>query len=73
MATTVAPSAAANRANVEPTLPKPCTAIRRPASGRSSFRSAATRQNSAPLAVASSRPSEPPIASGLPVTTPSTE
>ena len=40
---------------------------------RSCLSSAASRQKSAPRAVASSRPSEPPIVNGLPVTTPSTE
>ena len=35
--------------------------------------SADSRQKTAPRAVASARPSEPPIVSGLPVTTPSTE
>ena len=44
-----------------------------PASARSSFATASRMQKSAPRAVASSRPSEPPIVSGLPVTTPSTE
>ena len=57
-----------------PTLPKPCTATRSALRARGpASRSADSRQKIAPRAVASSRPSEPPIVSGLPVTTPSTE
>ncbi len=44
-----------------------------PASERSCFATASRMQKRPPRAVASSRPSEPPIVSGLPVTTPRTE
>ena len=44
-----------------------------PASDLSSFATASRSTNSAPREVASSRPSEPPMTSGLPVTTPRTE
>ena len=73
MATTSAPSSCRNFARKLPTLPKPCTATRMPASERSCFATASRMQYSAPRAVASSRPSDPPIVSGLPVTTPRTE
>ena len=54
-------------------MPKPWTTTFWPAIERSSFATASRTQKSEPRAVASSRPSEPPIVSGLPVTTPSTE
>ena len=72
-AITVAPSSARNFARKLPTLPKPCTATVRFCSCSSFFRTASWMQYSEPRAVASSRPSEPPTLSGLPVTTPSTE
>ena len=73
MATTFAPSSWRNFARKLPTLPKPCTAAVMPASERSCFATASRMQKRLPRAVASSRPSEPPIVSGLPVTTPRTE
>ena len=73
-ATTVAPASAANLANSEPTLPKPWIAIRQALERDPSARERLLRaQKKTPRPVASSRPSEPPIASGLPVTTLSTE
>src|SRR5437764_480292 len=73
MATTAAPSSCRNFARNEPTLPNPCTATFMPASRRSCFATASRMQKRLPRAVASSRPSDPPTLSGLPVTTPSTE
>ncbi len=55
---------------IEPALPKPWITTRASASGRSSTFDACSRVNTAPRAVASLRPSEPPMAMGLPVTTP---
>ena len=74
IATTVAPSSWRNFARNEPTLPKPCTATVMAVEAAVAASPAASRmQKRPPRAVASSRPSEPPIDSGFPVTTPSTE
>jgi hypothetical protein len=68
-ATIEAPSFATSVAEIEPTLPKPCTATRAPLSGSAIYRHASRMQYCTPRPVASRRPSEPPISSGLPVTT----
>ncbi len=56
-------------AATEPTLPKPCTATRVPSTGMRSRFSASRVTSMHPRPVASRRPSEPPISTGLPVTT----
>ena len=68
-ATTVSPSCSISCAAIEPTLPNPCTATRVPATGISSRLSASRVTSMQPRPVASRRPSEPPISTGLPVTT----
>ncbi len=72
-AITVAPAAAANCANREPTFPKPWIATLSPAIARPRRVRVSSSAKKTPRPVASSRPSEPPTASGLPVTTLSTE
>jgi hypothetical protein len=57
-------------AAVPPTLPKPCTATRAPSIGRPVSLAASTPTVNTPRPVASTRPSEPPRSTGLPVTTP---
>ena len=52
-----------------PTLPNPCTATFAPASGIPRCRVASRVTKVTPRPVASTRPKDPPIASGLPVTT----
>ncbi len=54
---------------IEPTLPNPCTATRVPLIGMPSFLSASRVTSMQPRPVASRRPREPPISTGLPVTT----
>ena len=71
-ATTLAPSSPISRAAIEPALPKPWTTTRAPSSGIATCLTASTMQKTAPRAVASLRPSEPPSEMGLPVTTPGT-
>jgi hypothetical protein len=69
---TVQPAAANIFAAIEPTLPKPCTTIVAPLglTPRRAISSSATIET--PRPVASTRPREPPISSGFPVTTPGT-
>ena len=69
----MAPASEANFANSEPTLPKPWIAILSPSIATPRRVSVSSSEKKTPRPVASSRPSEPPIASGLPVTTLSTE
>ena len=69
-ATMVAPSAASSVAAMEPALPKPWIATRAPLMEMLSTLLACRSVNTVPRAVASLRPSDPPIAIGLPVTTP---
>ncbi len=69
-ATTLAPASANSLAAVPPTLPKPCTATRAPSSTSPVRRAASTPTVNTPRPVASTRPSEPPSSTGLPVTTP---
>ncbi len=71
-ATTVEPSSLISRAAIEPALPKPWTATVALVRSRFRWRAASTMQYTVPRAVASLRPSEPPRAIGLPVTTPGT-
>ena len=66
------PASAISRAAVEPTLPNPCTATVAPSARIFFFASAQRVTTRQPRPVASLRPSEPPIATGLPVTTPVT-
>ena len=68
-ATTMSPSSSISCAAMEPTLPNPCTATRVPAIDMPSFLSASRVTIMQPRPVASRRPSEPPISTGLPVTT----
>ena len=72
-ATTRAPSSARSPARLRPTVPNPWIATRVSGKRRPSFWSAVRMQLRTPRAVAPSRPTDPPTASGLPVTTPSTE
>ena len=67
----VAPSSPSSRAATLPAFPKPCTATLAPFSAIFFSRQASRVTNWTPRAVASLRPWEPPICSGLPVTTPS--
>ncbi len=69
----MAPASETNLAKSEPTLPNPCIATFSPSISRPWRRRVSRRQKKTPRPVASSRPSEPPTASGLPVTTLSTE
>ncbi len=55
-----------------PALPYPWTATRRPDFSIPSFSSVDSTLNIRPRAVAVPRPSEPPMGTGLPVTTPGT-
>ena len=71
-ATTRAPSSSASLAVTRPTSPKPWTATRAPSTGIPRCRQTSTMQVTTPRPVASVRPSEPPISTGLPVTTPGT-
>ncbi len=64
-----APSRAISSAPMEPTLPKPCTATLEPFSEKPRCLAASRATIIAPRPVASRRPSEPPISTGLPVTT----
>jgi len=73
IAITLAPAAAARLASWEPTLPKPWIAILSPSNASPRRSSVSSRQTRTLRPVASSRPSDPPIASGFPVTTLSTE
>ena len=66
---TVAPSSAMSLAENIPALPKPCTTTRAPSRSRPRCLAASMIVYTAPRAVASFRPSLPPIDSGLPVTT----
>src|SRR5919106_1556541 len=68
-AITTAPSLAIRSADTDPTLPNPCTTTRAPLGDRPSFASASRVTNMHPRPVASRRPSDPPISTGLPVTT----
>ena len=70
IATIFAPASKKILAAALPTLPKPCTAIRAPSSFTPTFRMAASPVTNTPRPVASARPSDPPSATGLPVTTP---
>ncbi len=54
---------------MDPTLPNPWTATLVPLTGIPSFRSASRVTSMHPRPVASRRPREPPISTGLPVTT----
>jgi hypothetical protein len=63
------PSRASSCAATLPTLPKPCTASVVPATFMPRCRSASFVTIMQPRPVASRRPSEPPISTGLPVTT----
>ena len=65
----VAPSLAIRSAAIDPTLPKPCTAMRAPLSVMPNFASASRVTIMHPRPVASRRPRDPPISTGLPVTT----
>ena len=56
-------------AATEPTLPKPWTTTRVPSIGIRKRLSASRVTSIQPRPVASRRPSEPPISTGLPVTT----
>ena len=58
-----------NSAATEPTLPNPCTATRAPLRDLPIRASASRVTIIQPRPVASRRPSEPPISTGLPVTT----
>ena len=55
-----------------PTLPAPWTATLAPSIGMARWRAASEAVTNTPFAVASKRPTEPPRAIGLPVTTPGT-
>ena len=72
-ATMRAPASWNSRAALLPALPYPCTATRTPSSvsmpGMTPRVSSCWVAYMLPLAVASSRPTEPPSSSGLPVTT----
>ena len=59
-----------SRAAVAPALPNPCTATLAPRKGIFFSLHASSTTNTKPRAVASARPSEPPIEIGFPVTTP---
>ena len=56
-------------AAIEPTLPKPCTATREPLRSKPRCFADSRATIITPRPVASRRPSEPPISTGLPVTT----
>ncbi len=56
-------------AATDPTLPNPCTATRVPSIGIRRRLSASRVTSIQPRPVASRRPSDPPISTGLPVTT----
>ncbi len=56
----------------EPTLPKPCTSIVEPSRLNPRSFAHSRMQNTSPCPVAFCRPSVPPLATGLPVTTPFT-
>ena len=72
-ARTVAPSLTISCAAIEPALPKPCTTtVDVVRSMPRCSRRLDDAVNTAPRAVASLRPSEPPSEIGLPVTTPGT-
>ena len=68
-ATMVHPACSSSCAVMEPTLPKPCTATLAPLTGMPSRARALSVTIVQPRPVASRRPSEPPISTGLPVTT----
>ena len=69
-AITVAPaSAVSNRARCPPTFPNPWITTRLPLSGIPKSRPYSIMTYMTPRPVASSRPSEPPSDTGLPVTT----
>jgi hypothetical protein len=70
-AMTVAPRASSRRAVWKPTLPKPCTATRMSVNTFPCVFRNLRRTFMTPRPVASSRPTEPPMLTGLPVTTPS--
>ena len=59
-------------ARCEPTFPKPWTDIVEPSSSNAFSFAHSTVQKTAPWPVALARPSVPPLATGLPVTTPLT-
>ena len=69
-ATTFAPISCSSLAAVAPTLPKPCTATVAPLRFTSWWRAISWMTYCSPRPVASERPSVPPTATGLPVTTP---
>ena len=64
-----APASWHMRAAIEPTLPKPWTTIRLPASVKPRSGAASRQMSIRPRPVASTRPREPPSERGLPVTT----
>ena len=68
-ATIVAPMSASRSAATEPTLPKPWTATRAPCSSKPRCFADSRVMIITPRPVASRRPSDPPISTGLPVTT----
>ncbi len=69
-ATILAPASAKSSAATEPTLPKPCTAMRAPRRSMPRRRAASRPVTNTPRPVAFTRPSEPPRCRGFPVTTP---
>ncbi len=71
-ATTSAPMLSSSEAATEPALPKPCTAMVAPMMSSPMWRAASEMVTTQPRPVASTRPSEPPRLTGLPVTTPGT-
>jgi hypothetical protein len=60
---------ASSSAEIEPTLPNPCTATVVPLMSKPRCFALSRVEIMTPRPVASRRPSEPPISSGLPVTT----
>ena len=68
-ATMRAPWRARRSADTDPTLPNPCTATRAPFRLMPTCLAASRVAIITPRPVASRRPSDPPISTGLPVTT----
>ena len=68
-ATMVAPIFWSRSADTDPTLPKPWTATVAPLMGKPRCAAASRAVIMTPRPVASRRPSDPPISTGLPVTT----
>ena len=69
-ATTFAPARCSSLAELAPTLPKPWMATVLSGSSRPRRFNVSRVMNRSPRPVASTRPPEPPSATGLPVTTP---